>query len=98
MSGTRRKYDLVFKQEAVRLMVETGLSARQVEQELGIGITNVTRWKRELDAAPQKASTEPADSAPTTEEFRQLQRDLTRVTRERDILKKAVAIFSEDRS
>lgn len=98
MSGMRRKYDTVFKQEAVRLLMDSGLSARQVEQDLGIGQSSVARWKRELDAQAQGTDTSPAGAVPSVEALRHLQRDLARVTRERDILKKAVAIFSEDRS
>ena len=98
MSGMRRKYDKVFKQEAVRLLVDSGLSARQVEQDLGIGQSSVARWKREQDTQAQGTDTSPAGAVPSAEALRHLQRDLARVTRERDILKKAVAIFSEDRS
>ena len=98
MSGMRRKYDLVFKQEAVRLLVDSGLSARQVEQDLGIGQSSVAQWKRELDAQARGATPGPTGAAPSAEALRHLQRDLARVTRERDLLKKAVAICSEDRS
>lgn len=98
MGSIRRKYDLDFKQDAVRLMVEEGLSARQVEQDLGIGVTSVARWKRKLVAPAPEAGIGGTSAVPSAEEFRRLQRDLARVTRERDILKKVVAICSENRS
>jgi len=92
-----RKYDREFKVEAVRLAQEEGTTATEVEKRLGIGKGMISRWKRQLaqqgeDAFPGKGHL-PAQE----EELRQLRRELGRVTRERDILKKAVAIFSEER-
>jgi len=98
MGATRRKYDKAFKQEAVRLMDEEGLSAHNVERDLGISQGCIARWKRELAADPDHAFPGKGYLKPVEAENRRLRRELARMTRERDILKKAVAIFSEDRS
>lgn len=43
-----RKYDLEFKIEAVRMASEPGITNREVERRLGIGLGVLSRWKREL--------------------------------------------------
>ncbi len=91
-----KKYDREFKIEAVRLASEPGNTAVQVERDLGIGTGVISRWKRQLrqhgdEAFPGKGHLKPHD-----EQLRRLQRENERLRRERDILKKAVAIFSED--
>ena len=91
-----RRYDREFKIEAVRLATEPGNTAAKIERDLGIGQGVISRWKRQLredgnDAFPGKGHLKPKD-----EELRRLKRENERLRRERDILKKAVAIFSED--
>src|SRR5262245_17709787 len=79
----KRKYDEEFKQQALA-MVRNGQTARSVAQALGISENLVHRWKR--------AS---LIELPTTEqEVEQLRRQLKQVEMERDILKKALSIFS----
>ncbi len=96
--GPKRRFDKAFKVEAVRLVVEDELSARQVERDLGLSQGTVARWKRELAGDPVVAFPGTGHQKPLEAENRQLRRDLGRMTRERDILKKAVAIFSANRS
>ena len=91
-----RKYDLEFKVEAIRMAAEPGVTNAQVERRLGIGQGVLTRWKRQLredgkQAFPGKGHLKPEDA-----EMRRLKRENERLRRERDILKKAVAIFSTD--
>ena len=92
-----RKYDREFKVEAVRLAQEEGATATELEQRMGIGKGMISRWKRQLNAQGQAAFPGKGRLPEQEEELRQVRRELARVTRERDILKKAVAIFSEER-
>ena len=57
----------------------------------------VSRWKRQLAQEGAAAFPGKGHLSPREEELRQMSRQLGRVTRERDILKKALAIFSEER-
>jgi transposase len=95
MGGYRQKqiYDKEFKLEAVRLV---GLSARTVEQKLGIGKSTVYKWVQQYNADPEHPFPGKGQLKPPERELRDLKRELERVKRERDILKKAVAIFSKD--
>jgi len=91
-----RRYDLEFKLEAVRMAAEPGMTARDVEQRLGIGQGVLSRWKRQLRKEGNQAIPGKGHLKPEGEELRRLKRECERLRRERDILKKAVAIFSTD--
>jgi transposase len=91
-----RKYDLEFKVEAIRMASEPGVTNRDVERRLGIGQGVLSRWKRELSRDGQEAYPGKGRLKPEDEEMRRLKRENERLRRERDILKKAVAIFSTD--
>ncbi len=85
----RRRFTREFKQQAVQMLVD-GYSASSVAKNLGIGNTNlVYRWKTEL-VAEGGAVAETLDS-----EVKELREELRRTQRERDILKKALAILSQ---
>lgn len=92
----RKSYSREFKLEAVGLITEKGYSIAEASRNLGIDYSVLRRWKNQLaedskDAFPGKGRLKAAD-----EELRRLQRELERVTEERDILKKALAYFAED--
>jgi len=91
-----RRFDLEFKLEAVRMASEPGMTARDVEQRLGIGQGVLSRWKRQLKNEGNQDFPGKGNLKPEGEELRQLKRECERLRRERDILKKAVAIFSTD--
>ena len=79
----RRKYDEEFKQQTVA-MVRNGQSVRSVAQALGISENALRRCKREA-----------IDSQSNSElEVEKLRQRLKQVEMERDILKKALAVFS----
>lgn len=44
---TRKRYDRQFKVDAVRLMTEEGRSVASVSRDLGVGTSQLQRWKRE---------------------------------------------------
>lgn len=85
---TRRSYSEEFKQEAVQMLLD-GHSAPSVAERLGLSGPNVLySWKKEsLRRAGPAARTLGSRVA-------QLEDELRRVERERDILKKALAILS----
>jgi transposase-like protein len=88
-SRARRKFTPEFKAEAVSMVVASGGQIAKVAQELGIYDSSLGNWVREA-----RALAAGAPSAEERAEVRELKRELERVTRERDILGKAVAYFS----
>jgi transposase len=91
-----KSYDKEFKMEAVRLALEPGNIQAGIERDLGIGQGVISRWRRELETDRKQAFPGKGHLTPQDEELRCLKRENDRLRRERDILKKAVAIFSED--
>jgi len=94
MTKERKQYSREFKQEAVRLLETSGKSASELERDLGIGKGNLWRWKRKFAANGENAFPGHGRLTPEQEQLRKLERELEIVRQERDILKKAVAIFS----
>jgi transposase-like protein len=92
-----RNYDKEFKVNAVRLYLQSGRSYQQVGGELGIPAATLVGWvlahKKEGEQAfPGKGHLKPSD-----EELAQLRKELAITREERDILKKALGIFSSQR-
>jgi transposase len=94
MTKTRRTYTREFKLEAVRLWQTSGKSAAQIERDLGIGGGCLYRWKQKLAEEGENAFPGHGRLTPEQEHVRQLEREVEILRQERDILKKAVAIFS----
>jgi transposase len=94
MGKSRKVYTRQFKEETLRLLETGGRSANQLEQELGIGKGCITRWKQELASEGEQAF--PGHGRPPADEerLRRLERENAVLREERDILKKAIAIFS----
>ncbi len=89
----RRKFSTEFKQEAVKLTLQPGVSCRQVALEIGVDPNLLSRWKREAEASSSKAFQ--GSGNPRDEELARLKRELARVTKERDFLREAAAYFAK---
>ena len=94
MTKTRRTYTDEFKREAVQLLESCGKTARQLERELGIGKTSLSRWKRELEEKGKQAFPGQGHIPLEQERIQELEQQVEILRQERDILKKAVAIFA----
>jgi transposase len=91
----RRVFDKEFKQRTVALIEQGDKTAKEVAIDLGIDPGNIYRWIREYKDDPKDSFPGKGKLKPEDEELRKLKRQLADVTEERDILKKAVAIFSK---
>lgn len=93
----RGPYTREFKVEAVRLLEKGEKPAAQVAMELGVKRTLLYRWRDDVATRGEAAfggKPGPKPSAQSTEIVR-LKRELTAVTEERDVLKKAAAYFAK---
>jgi transposase len=98
MDGKKyREYSREFKLEALELLKRGDKSAGQIERELGITAGMLTKWRARyqlLEKAGQAPQIGPSDLESARAEIRRLQRELANVEEEREILKKALNIFS----
>jgi transposase len=90
-NGTKRRFDRTFKLSAVKMVTEGGHKASEVARSLGIHVTQLYNWKRQFSEHGGKAF--PGKGHVT--ELAAVRRQLREVEMERDILKKAVGIFSK---
>lgn len=98
--ATRQRYDKAFRQEAIRLWKSSGKSAEITARELGISVFQLYDWNRGAGQSRAADSARLPDLKTTSkeqlqDEVERLQRELSRVTEQRDILKKAAGILSE---
>lgn len=91
----RKKYDKQFKIEAVRYYEESKKSRSAIENELGITLGCLSHWKKELKEQGLEAFPGNGNLPETEREIARLKRELENVREERDILKKAISIFSK---
>jgi len=91
----KKRYDSGFKKEAIRLADSSGKTDREIEEDLGLYPNAIGRWRKSLESDPIDAFPGTGHQKPLEDENRRLRRELDVVREERDILKKAVAIFSK---
>src|SRR3954467_14181177 len=96
MAKKRRTYTPEFKAEAVKLVTEQGYSVAEAARSLGVHDTLLRSWKQALDAQGDQAFPGHGKLPPFEEELRQLRADNKRLRTERDILKKATALFAQE--
>ena len=96
MSKKYRRYTKEFKLGTLALLKTSGKRAAQVERELGITHGLLLKWRDRYQVKQENGAGKlvPSELEATKAEVRQLRRQLTIAEQERDILKKAVSIFS----
>ena len=98
MARVRRTFTPQFKKDAVALLRQ-GRSATEVAQSLGIARSLLQRWKDQLERKrPAEVFHGSGQRSPEQQEIAELKKKLSRVTEERDILKKALAYFADDQT
>jgi transposase len=93
--GSRRQFTREFKEAAVRRVKDEGQSVARVASELGLHETVLRRWMALLEVHGPKAFPGNGVAMDKDDEIVRLRRELEQTRIERDILKKAVAIFSK---
>jgi transposase len=95
MGETHRYFSREFKRDAVQLVTERGMPIGKVARELDIHPNLLHLWRRRFLAQGDKAFVGKGRVTPEEAEIRGLRKQLEKVKEERDILKKALAVFSK---
>jgi transposase len=91
------RYSKEFRIEAVKMVVEGGVSAYEASRQLSLPKSTLENWVRAFKAG--KLSNIGGQQRPLTEveqELDRVKRELAQVKQERDILKKAAAYFAKE--
>jgi transposase len=95
MPRTHQPYDASFRQQAVELLLTSGKNQREVARDLGISVETLRAWKQRQEPKPDVAVVAGAGVPGDLErENQRLRRELAYTQRQREILKKALAICS----
>lgn len=89
----KKTHTIDFKVMIVELL-KSGRSLKELSSEYGLGSSMMGRWRREYNQKSGDMSKK-KELGPQEQEVRSLRRELKEVRLERDILKKAVSIFSK---
>jgi transposase len=82
-----------FREDTVRIAPTSGLSRRQVVDDLGVGLSTLNKWvtaRRDTDVVP-------AEDRELARENERLRREIRILKEERDILKKATPFFASQK-
>lgn len=90
-----QRYDKEFKINAVKVYLSNDKSIEQIACDLGISRASLGKWVQSYKKSGERSF--PGSGNPVELELHALKKELHLVRQERDILKKAIAIFSEPR-
>ncbi len=93
MKTERQNYSKEFKIETLELTKTSGKSDTQLERELGLSRGSIYNWRKQLEQYQEQAFPGKGHLKKDDEYVRQIERELAITRQERDILKKALAIF-----
>lgn len=94
-SNRSKRYSKEFKLEAVKMVLEQGVSKNEVARNLNVAPSTLDVWVKKFSVNGNESFPGSGKLLPADEKVRSLERELKRVTQERDILKKAIAYFAE---
>jgi transposase len=96
MVAKRRSFTREFKVETVQMLMTTDVSVTEAAADLGIHPNTLYKWVRQYGERPEEAFPGKGRQTSETEQIKLLQRENQRLRMERDILKKAMVIFSKE--
>ena len=93
----RKRHSEDFKLEALRLLESSGRPVAQLERELGLSHGLLRNWRKRYQVNKENGALERSEAKHLQAEIRRLQRKNVILRQEREILKKAVQIFSQEK-
>ncbi len=94
MQKNQRTFTKEFKLEAVQLVQTSKKPLAQIARDLGIADSTLHHWRKLFSEQGEQAFPGSGHQTPQEEEMRHLKRENDLLRQERDVLKKAIGIFS----
>lgn len=94
--GKNKRYAEEFKREALTMAARKDVSIAQVERDLGITAGLIYKWRERYRVDESSGELKASPEREAEAEIRRLKRELEIAKQERDILKKAIRVFSRD--
>ena len=94
----QKKYDREFKLNVIKHYRESGKSMTAVSRDFEVPMGTLAGWIQEFQEQGEKSFPGSGKIKPCNEEIYRLRKELADMKQERDILKKAMAIFSRPRN
>ncbi|ORV44098.1 transposase [Mycolicibacter engbaekii] len=98
MSGKRKKYTPEFREQAARLVIETGRPIAHVAAEIGVGEQLLGRWVRVAREAAGAGDNGAVLDSDERAELERLRKENAELPLDRQFLKKAAAFFASEQN
>ena len=89
-----RKFTEEYRTDAIKMVVENGISTKKIAKDLGMGSSTLEKWVRNYKARTETMTV----SINEREELRQLKAENHKLKLERELLKKAAVFFANERT
>jgi len=90
----RRKFTDEYKQDVIRMLEEKEIPTKELAKDIGISVELIYSWRKKYGKGKHNNNVKQENTA----EVKKLIKRLREVEEERDILKKAMAIFTQPRN
>jgi transposase len=97
MTEKRKRYTREFKLEVLHLAENADKPIAHLERDLGLSVGTIHHWRREVLVDGEDAFPGSGRVTGQAEVIRRLKRENEVLREERDILKKAIIVFSQDK-
>lgn len=94
MEKSPKRFDPAFKLEVLKLVEQSDKTVSEIARDLGLYPEQIFRWRKAAAKNPQSSFPGKGNLTLQDQEFRRLRKENFDLKEERDILKKALAIFS----
>jgi transposase len=92
----KRQYTNEFKREVLELVEVGDRTVGQIARDLDMNANVIYKWRQRYRIDAENDELHLSEASETEAELKRLRRELARVKQEREILKKALKIFSQE--
>lgn len=96
MGRKNKRYTEEFKRDVLEMAAQEDVSVAQLSRDLGIAPSLIYKWRERYQVDGANGELTPSTQRESEAEIRRLKRELAIAREERDILKKAIQVFSQD--